>query len=179
MANPQSEKFNVCVVRLSGPVPFFEAYREFAETVKYGLENLGFEASISNSHIFTDRTNIIFGFHKLNLNELPYLPSSTIFYNLEQITSRHRIGDSLSRVRSEFTVWDYSRKNCDVLKKLGVKNIQYVPVGYAPQLTRIDRQTLQDIDVLFYGLVNERRGKVLMQLKAVVSEFGKDTEIEE
>ena len=42
----------------------------------------------------------------------------------------------------------------------------HLPIGYVPELTRIPRAPRQDIDVLFYGSVNERRGQILAGLKA-------------
>ena len=39
-----------------------------------------------------------------------------------------------------------------------------MPIGYAPELTRICPLE-ENIDVLFYGAVNERRGRALQRMK--------------
>ena len=41
---------------------------------------------------------------------------------------------------------------------------RYVPIGYMPQMTRIPKPDVQDIDVLFYGSVNYRRSNILGKL---------------
>ena len=40
-----------------------------------------------------------------------------------------------------------------------------MPIGYMPEMRRIEPASEQDIDVLFYGGVTERRGEVLQDLK--------------
>ena len=110
--------FNVCLVRWPGPVPYFEAYREIAETVWHGLRRLGHDAILSDNRIAADRRNIVLGFHALAPKELPQLPESTILYQLEQVVQGelkpvfHAIGD-------QFTVWDYSVRNMERLRPIG------------------------------------------------------------
>jgi SAM-dependent methyltransferase len=62
-------------------------------------------------------------------------------------------------------VWDYSAENVSRLRELGVQDIRHVPLGYVPELARIAPAT-EDIDVLFYGCLNDRRQKVIDELKA-------------
>ncbi len=40
-----------------------------------------------------------------------------------------------------------------------------MPVGYVPELTRIAAAPAEDIDILFYGSMNERRNNVISQLR--------------
>ena len=155
--------FNVCLVRWPGPVPYFEAYREIAETVWHGLRRLGHDAILSDNRIAAERRNIVLGFHALAPKELPQLPESTILYQLEQVVQGelkpvfHAIGD-------QFTVWDYSVRNMERLRPIGVTRSVHVPIGYVPELSRIDAAADQNIDVLFYGLVEQRRGRVIEAL---------------
>ena len=69
----------------------------------------------------------------------------------------------LALLRS-YPVWDYSRNNSAALYRLGVRRASLVPIGYAPELTRICPLE-ENIDVLFYGAVNERRGRALQRMK--------------
>jgi hypothetical protein len=54
-------------------------------------------------------------------------------------------------------------------------NALYLPVGYHEKLELIEQRQEKDIDVLFYGCVNERRKKVLDELAGtkLVVLFGK------
>ena len=62
---------------------------------------------------------------------------------------------------------------------MGISNIKFCGIGYEDSLTKIPQlsEDKKDIDVLFYGSMNERRKKVLDQLSAnglnVVVLFGK------
>src|SRR5262249_3762916 len=40
-----------------------------------------------------------------------------------------------------------------------------VPIGYMPQLTHIRPALIEDIDVLFYGAINQRRHAILLGLQ--------------
>ena len=59
--------------------------------------------------------------------------------------------------------WDYSQANIEYLAALGLPRPTYVPIGYVPELTRI-APAPEDIDVLFYGMLSERRYAVLRDL---------------
>ena len=42
--------------------------------------------------------------------------------------------------------------------------MRYVPLGFVPELARIDKAPVEDIDILFYGSYNPRRVAVLDEL---------------
>jgi hypothetical protein len=66
-----------------------------------------------------------------------------------------------------FEVWDYSRRNMEILRGEGFKGtLNHAPVGFVEELSRIPKAPVQDIDVLFYGSVNERRLRSLDGLRA-------------
>lgn len=164
MGLQQPSKFNLCIVSCPGPVPFFEAYREVAETVEIGLRKLGHDVMLSDHHIEGNRINIVFGFHMLNADNLPLLPESTIFYQLEQVAIGN-LKPIFHQVKSRFVVWDYSPRNCETLRDHGITNVVHVPIGYVPEMRRIQAAPEQDIDVLFYGLVDKRRLRILRGLE--------------
>lgn len=143
------------------------ALREVAETVFYGLRELGHEATIEAApvpRVPPGARSIVLGAHLLP-EFVPLLNNATI-YNLEQIEARESpfaTLDYVDRLRAH-EVWDYDQSNVLALAKLGIK-AHLVPIGYVPQLERIVTQP-QDIDVLFYGSINERRAKIIADLES-------------
>jgi glycosyl transferase family 1 len=109
-----------------------------------------------------DRTPILFGAHHLP----PHLSldPGAILFNLEQIVPgaiwvKQEYLERLRRHR----VWDYSARNVAALREMGVREAVHVPLGYAERLERVPRAQ-EDIDVLFYGVYNERRMAPLRRL---------------
>lgn len=161
-------RFNVCIVRYPGEISCFEAYRETAETVYHGLRRLDHDTLLTDDTILPDRVNIVLGYHMLDPDIVARLPDSTIAYNLEQVATGE--GDiwlpAMAALKSRFTLWDYNARNCAELRRWGARRVVHVPVGYMPELTRIAPAPELDIDVLFYGLLNEPRKRVLGELQA-------------
>ena len=152
------------VVRLNLPPPHFAhsgIMTEVCETVHYGLRALGHDSVLTENTVFADRINILFAGHLLPLFSDFSLPSATVFFNLEPI-----IPEMLSRI-PQYTdllkhpnvlrVWDYDARNLPALAALGIGTAAHTPIGYAPEMTRIAKAADCDIDVLFYGILVERR----------------------
>jgi len=122
-----------------------------------------------------------------------HLPRNYIFWNAEPINMKRwteeedwsdvsrdsesfRFHDS-RQLRSQWiqsltgarAVWGYTRLNADVVARLRVP-FSFVPFGYAPYYEATFRRSTggksytQDIDVLFFGWVTDRRKHVLDQL---------------
>ncbi|MDR2113230.1 MAG: class I SAM-dependent methyltransferase [Candidatus Accumulibacter sp.] len=144
------------------------ALAELAETLIYGLDGLGADFSFSINEPAVDAVNIVLGAHLLGGGAIMReLPADTIIYNSEQVDDKSTwISGSYMALLRRLTVWDYSEANAARLRSRGVKRVRYVPIGYAPRLTRIPMTTPQDIDVLFYGAINERRKNILEALIA-------------
>lgn len=94
------------------------------------------------------------------------LPPGTIIYNTEHTASDWITGDYLTLMRAH-TVWDYSSDNAKAVAVLLGKPVQYVPFGYMPCLANVVQTVTKDIDVLFYGSMNDRRHAVLEKLTAM------------
>jgi hypothetical protein len=64
-------------------------------------------------------------------------------------------------------VWDYSSENAAVLRGRGCRRVFCLPIGFHPGLERIRHrpEAEKDIDVLFYGAINDRRRAVIGELK--------------
>jgi len=157
-------RFHITLVR---PEAFLhtEAFREVAETLQFGLRSIGHEAQIEENAIDASATNVLLGAHLLSPQDALMVPPGSILYNLEQLG-----GPSLPKQFYELAlrqkVWDYSRQN---IKKWSAMNCAcqpvHVPLGYVAELSRIEASPTQDIDVLFYGSLNERRARILKALK--------------
>ena len=94
-----------------------------------------------------------------------------IFYNLEQLAAREGIWtpEREQVLRQATEIWDYSPANIEFLAAHGFTNVKLVPIGYHPALKRIEHkpEAEKDIDVLFYGSVNDRRNRVLSAIEAM------------
>lgn len=148
--------------------PHSAAFREVASSLDEALTELGNTVEVTSKKPLDSETNVIvLGANLLQGSLLP-IPHYWTIYNLEQIAfnspwftdSYHKI---LCQARS---VWDYSTANIEVLQTLGI-TARHVPIGYTSNLTRFrEYNTDADIDVLHYGSLNERRSKILNDLKA-------------
>lgn len=159
--------FQVVLVQPAGYV-HSAALAEVIETVVYGLRAMGCQTTFATNQLLVPGPRaVFFGAHLLSDKEAALLPPGTIIYNLEQVdpSSSWCRGPYLDLLRRH-QVWDYSTRNIAALASLGVASeVKHVPVGYVPQLTRIPAVDDQDIDVLFYGSVNDRRARVIEGLK--------------
>lgn len=157
-----SQRFAVVVVSRPGYV-HSEAFREIAETIYFGLRSVGADVTWSDQTFVPDRTPIVFG---ANLVRHPSeLSSNSIVYNLEQLddSSSWMTEEYLGLLRTH-QVWDYSSRNIEELRSRGVPDARHVPIGYVPELERISDGP-KDIDVLFYGSMNQRRQHVVERLR--------------
>ncbi len=94
------------------------------------------------------------------------IPKNAVMFNAEQIQpgSPWMSRDYLDLL-SSYQVWDYSRRNIQILESLGVPNVRFCGIGYVPDLTRISPSPEEDIDVLLYGSMNERRLNITRELE--------------
>jgi SAM-dependent methyltransferase len=171
------QRYNVVLVAPPG-YAHAEALREAAETLQHGLRRLGKPAETRVNGIDPGATNLVLGAHLLDEAQAASLPDGSILCNFEQV-----LGDSpamkppyVALVRRHLT-WDYSARNVVGWRRyVPDARVVHVPLGFVPELERIESSAQPDIDVLFYGSVNPRRAKVLDALKAaglhVVTAFG-------
>ena len=156
---------------LIGPVGYRHTatFQELADGLLHAFEALGARVDIAhNALLRTGGINVVLGAHLLaETPEAGSLPPDAVIVNLEQMASgdfavQPAYRDLLQRHR----VWDYSWRNIAYCRdRLGVKNIQHLRIGYVPQLQRVPVVAEPDIDVLFYGSINERRRNILAALE--------------
>jgi hypothetical protein len=144
--------------------PHSEATREIAESIHYGLLAIGCDSILTSRTDCAHRRHIILCANLLPQYPLPIAPDS-ILYNLDQVSPESPwFSPELLKLFGQYQVWDYSQRNIAELARAGVRGVRHLPIGYVPQLTRI-HSTEEDIDVLFYGCINERRLRVLTALR--------------
>lgn len=146
-----------------------EAFREIAETLQGGFGQLGIEATVQDNVFVEGAENIILGWHLLAgaAEGGAALPDGSILYNLEQMDDRnHALRQRLKAFSARYRIWDYSPRNIAILRAHGLTApVTCVPIGSCASMARIPPAPAQDLDVLFYGSVNDRRLRVLNALK--------------
>lgn len=165
-------RIDVCIVRPPRSL-HSEAFREVAESLRCALLRLGHSSTIVENRF--PECGIVLGAHLLGAAGPEVLPASSIVYNLEQIGAQTmRDNAAYLDLLQRRQVWDYSARNLQAYAALGATvNAALLPVGYVPELSRIEQAPEQDIDVLFYGSVNARRRANLVE----IAEAGLNTKI--
>ncbi len=88
------------------------------------------------------------------------VPRGGIVYNLENVP-----GQVDTDMFQGCELWDFSERNCEAWRKAG-RGVTHVPVGYHPSMERFTMKPWEerDIDVIFTGVLNERRVALLNEL---------------
>ena len=157
-------KFNICIIQPRDYVHSM-AFWELAELLLYSLHDLNHQAAIQFNKVDTDCKNILIGFHLLDIKYVSQLCKNSVLINAEQFLGGTPWNENILKWIRSFEVWDYSIQNIEFFKAQGIENIKYLELGYQSELARIEIKAVQDIDVLFYGSINDRRAKVLDALK--------------
>ena len=136
-------------------------YTEVAQTLVYGFRRAGHEADVSINSVQPQAINVLINAHMLPESAVGQFPPDLVIYNLEHIEpTTWDWAPSLKLFVQRYEVWDYSRRNVARLAELNPR-VLWLPLGSEPEMTRIAKAKPQDIDVLFYGFVNDRRRSVL------------------
>ena len=159
------DSYSIWIVTPPG-YPHSAAFSEVAIGLQGGLRELGCHAPIVTERNRIQGKAIILGANLLA--DLPDIkpPGKSILYNLEQITPGSEwLSPGYLKLLRRHHVWDYSQYNIEQLAMLGIRNVTHCPIGYSEALSRFDPDTQKDIDVLFYGSLNERRNRILADMK--------------
>ncbi|MDE2437529.1 MAG: methyltransferase domain-containing protein, partial [Sphingomonadales bacterium] len=153
------------LVILSRPnYPHSEAFRETAETLYFGLRRCGVDVTWSDTPFTADRVPIVFG---ANLaSDVSELPAHAVIFNLEQVENGSAwMREPYFTLLKTHEVWDYSKRNIEMLRAMGISNVRHLALGHVPEIERIPSAP-RDIDVLFYGSMNPRRQRIIDELRA-------------
>jgi hypothetical protein len=137
------------------------------ETFRWGLTELGHQVTVQKNNAVAGSINIIFGYQMLGAPQLASLPDDTIIYNLEDVARvpLPQRKPSLTYVARRFRVWEFCESNLAAWREhQPLYPPVYVPIGYAPTLTRIPAQANPQIDALFYGYPAPPRMEILRHM---------------
>lgn len=101
-----------------------------------------------------------------------FLPARYVFVNTEPLSVVQTSGDTewFEAMKHALEVWGYRQSDREYVEPLGVP-FCFVPLGYAPHYESsfrahtARRNLVQDIDVLFFGNLSERRQRMLDELE--------------
>ena len=144
-----------------------QVFKELIFLLRSSLQSLGADCIIKANELSEDRVNIVIGYHLLKhgdyLKKQKYIP-----YQLEQLSTKE--GWYSENVRQLLegaeAIWDYSLQNIQFLQDLGIE-ARYLPIGYHEDLEIIKHEKEKDIDVLFYGSLNQRRTAIIEKLQCI------------
>lgn len=160
------KEWTICLL---GPEQPF-VFTELGKLLHCALSALGYDVLTTSNQIRQHTRNIVIGAHLMSAENDAWLPENTIILNTEQVRSlrtyqdeRRAHAERMIELASKFTMWDYSYENILYFKELGLHNVHYLQLGWQPELAVIAPQQ-RDIDVLFYGGINERRSHILTEL---------------
>jgi SAM-dependent methyltransferase len=151
-----------------GDYAHHHAYDDLALGLSEAFAELGGSAPVvCDPTEAAQRTLIVLGPQLLPPSALNLLPKDSVLFNLEQVQSDSPwMHGSYLSLMQKHPVLDYSIRNQVALAARGIAHARVLPVGYASGLTRITPAASKDIDVLFYGSLNDRRSHVLDALAA-------------
>jgi hypothetical protein len=160
------EKFNICLVQPQNYIHSM-AFLELGELIHYSLLELGYESTLSTNNIVPTFKNILIGCHLLEPSVISKLPSNTVILNTEQVYGEATPwSQNIFTWATSFEVWDYSTRNIEKFKEQEIYGVKHFKIGFQKELARLDNKKPKEIDVLFYGCINERRKYILDQLVA-------------
>lgn len=160
-----AKKYCIWVVSPPGYI-HSQAFDYLALSLNCAFRELGYQAPIVRDIANITDYPVIIGSNLLPSLGNIHIPDTSIIYNLEQILPGSPwINKKYLDFLRSYDVWDYSRQNIDELKKLGITNVKYCGIGYVPELTQMSPSNNEDIDILWYGSLNERRIYILEKLR--------------
>ena len=145
------------------------AFDEIALALVAGLRRLGFDVEPTRTCVQGSAQVLVLAPHLQPLDRLAALDRDSILYTWEPMGWSHLafMTPELTSFMREFVIWDYSRNNVETWRSLGAPRVVHVPLAYDAALEQMPPRTSQpEIDVLFYGSVNERRRIILQELLA-------------
>ena len=167
-------KFNLAYF---GPEPLFHLRRDFLLAVKYGLEDLGHDVTLSGLTLDTTRFNLVVGGYFLPPAELKRIDQGG--FDFAHVNTEVISGDLLNfnPRKTDFTgaylpsmkagrfVWDVILDNLDEYRRYGA-NAHFLRWGWHPKLEDVEHRREKDLDFYLFGLMSPRRRAIVDTLLA-------------
>jgi hypothetical protein len=142
------------------------AFDEVAISLQAAFHELGLTAEIVHDPEKIQGQPIILGCNLLSRHPEIRIPKDPILFNLEQVLpGSNWISAEYIQLLQRYRIWDYSKANLREWNALGVKDVTYCGIGYTPALSQLQPAKQQDIDVLLYGSLNDRRMAIINEMK--------------
>ena len=128
--------------------------------------------SYLNEHYKEDDSTIILGYLLCSYDEIVRIKAESkklIIFQLEQI-SNHLYNMNCNWLNILFEaheIWDYNETNKERLIAEGLNVSKIVKFSFTKSLNKIIHKENKDIDVLFYGSLNQKRNEILNELGKV------------
>jgi hypothetical protein len=153
--------FNIVLVEHPRFKHAVAVFHDLARLLAASLRSLGHSASVQVNATDRGAMNLILGYHAAAApSGVRWIP-----YQLEQLSeTNERLNPHwLGVLRQAPEIWDYDPANIAYLKAHGVRTAKLVPIGFHPAMRSIPRRP-QDIEVLHYGSMSDRRRRILDRL---------------
>ncbi|QWD83485.1 hypothetical protein ICU98_08695 [Polynucleobacter sp. MWH-P3-07-1] len=175
------KKFNICLIKPDNYI-HSDAFLELGELIYFSLKEIGFEVALQFNQIESSAKNIIIGCHLLDPSLIKQIPPSSIILNTEQIhQDTSDWNKNIFAWVTNFEVWDYSTRNIEKLNEIGIDKVRHFKIGFQQELVRLDNSQDKDVDILFYGSINQRRRGILealaakgLKIKTLFGVYGKE-----
>lgn len=138
-------------------------FADIIGSLAWGLQELGHGATAAINNWRPGARHIVLCPHLLTDKTIASLPADTIFYNLEQIDPYSPLPPTRLEAFRNRVIWDYSPRNIAAWEDQGINAIS-MPIAWYPALERIQLDAEPTIDLLFYGVLNDRRIVALKHL---------------
>ena len=141
---------------------------DIVETYRIAAEKLGYPTRFVERCFDPNAINILFFFWDVSWETLASMHPDCIVVNFEpMVPGTHAWRDNYLGVLKHCYLWEYSKTNFHRSEELSLNVADYVPLGFEAEATPIlpESEVLldaeQDIDVVFFGTMTQRRADVL------------------
>ena len=92
-----------------------------------------------------------------------------VVYQLEQLMAGgnwHNVNSIMENIKDADEIWDYDPLNIAYLNENKIKTNRFLPLLHTNSLKKIEENKNPYFDVLFYGLINDRRYRILKKIQS-------------
>lgn len=165
-------KFNISYM---GPEWIFHLRRDMILGVKYSLEDLGHDVTVSGPAIEGDRFNLLIGAYFLEsalIKQITACGAAFAHINTEVIANdmlnfnpkkTDFLGAYLPSLKAGRFIWDGIQDNMKEYERYGA-NAHLYRWSSHPRLQEIEHRAVKDLDFYFFGMLSDRRRAILKKL---------------